>query len=77
MPSGGFCIPLDKRCNHKADCPGGEDELECPPKKCPENHFKCSNDKCVPNVWVCDGDNDCGDGSGTLFCAVVIFTSLT
>ena len=45
------------------DCPGGEDERDCPPKKCPENHFKCSNDKCVPNVWVCDGDNDCGDGS--------------
>ena len=45
------------------DCPGGEDERDCPPKKCPENHFKCANDKCVPNVWVCDGDNDCGDGS--------------
>ena len=66
---GGFCIPLDKRCNHNIgqshplflfkllflyynykftynssiDCPGGEDELDCPPKECPENHFK---------VWI-------------------------
>ena len=32
-------------------------------RRCPENHFKCGNEKCVPAVWVCDGDNDCGDGS--------------
>ena len=63
--SQGFCIPMEKRCNKKRDCPNGEDEDECPPTKCPEDHFKCANDKCIPSVWECDGDNDCGDNTGT------------
>ena len=33
LSSGGFCIPLEKRCNRKADCPGGEDERDCPPTR--------------------------------------------
>ena len=61
-----FCISLDRKCNKVSDCPGGEDEMDCPPKECPVNHYKCANDACVPNVWVCDGDNDCGDNSDEL-----------
>ncbi len=60
----GFCISADKKCNHQVDCPGGEDEVNCPPKVCPKNQYKCNNDKCIPSVWVCDGDNDCGDNTG-------------
>lgn len=57
------CIPAKQRCNKHVDCPGAEDELNCPPVTCPPNQFKCQNDKCIPAVWVCDKDNDCTDNS--------------
>ncbi|XP_050312267.1 prolow-density lipoprotein receptor-related protein 1 isoform X2 [Anthonomus grandis grandis] len=57
------CIPSAQRCNKITNCPLAEDEANCPPVTCPPNQFKCANDKCVPSVWVCDNDNDCGDGS--------------
>ena len=58
-----YCISVDRQCNKVNDCLGGEDEVDCPMKECPVNHYKCDNDACIPNVWVCDGDNDCGDNS--------------
>nr|CAD7434757.1 unnamed protein product [Timema monikensis] len=57
------CISVSKRCDGYTDCFYGEDELDCPPKICPANQYFCSNKKCIPSVWVCDGDNDCGDAS--------------
>ncbi|XP_039297964.1 low-density lipoprotein receptor-related protein 1 [Nilaparvata lugens] len=58
-----FCINLSKRCDGIPDCPNHEDEHDCPPNTCQGNQYACDSGKCIPLVWVCDGDNDCHDGS--------------
>lgn len=30
---------------------------------CLPNYFQCDNGLCIPQNWICDLDNDCGDGS--------------
>lgn len=30
---------------------------------CGPDYFSCNNGLCVPKLWVCDEDDDCGDGS--------------
>ena len=30
---------------------------------CGPDQFQCDNAVCIPRQWVCDRDNDCGDGS--------------
>ena len=42
---------------------------------CSQNHFNCSigNLQCIPWLWVCDGDEDCTDGSdeATALCGLL------
>uniref|UniRef100_A0A3B4ZI59 LDL receptor related protein 8 n=1 Tax=Stegastes partitus TaxID=144197 RepID=A0A3B4ZI59_9TELE len=38
-------------------------------KACPSGEFMCANRKCLATVYVCDGDDDCGDGSDELKCS--------
>lgn len=35
---------------------------------CEPNQFKCNNHKCVLKTWICDSENDCGDGSDEQNC---------
>ena len=41
---------------------------EAPPIfNCQQNQFACHDDGgCIPKKWVCDDDDDCGDGSGKI-----------
>lgn len=34
-----------------------------PNNTCDENAFMCHNKVCIPKQFVCDYDDDCGDGS--------------
>ncbi|KAL4112689.1 hypothetical protein QTP88_016431 [Uroleucon formosanum] len=40
---------------------GGTADLDC--KIIPEDNFYCSNGLCVEWSWICDGRNDCSDGT--------------
>ena len=35
---------------------------------CTSAQYQCHNKLCVSELWVCDGDNDCGDGSDEAHC---------
>ena len=40
----------------------------CRINACPDGTYHCSNGRCVNAGFVCDGQNDCGDGSDELNC---------
>ncbi|XP_037085520.1 prolow-density lipoprotein receptor-related protein 1-like [Pollicipes pollicipes] len=70
----GRCIPRGWVCDMTPDCGAGDlsDEpphCEYPP--CGLNEFKCANGWCRLYSLVCNGHDDCGDGSDELNCAVI------
>lgn len=38
-------------------------------KACPSKDFQCRNGRCVAPIFVCDGDDDCGDASDEEKCS--------
>lgn len=61
-----LCLPKSALCNGTAECPRGEDELNC--SICLLNEFECLNTKCIDQKFVCDADDDCGDMSDEINC---------
>ncbi|XP_063588533.1 sortilin-related receptor-like isoform X2 [Penaeus indicus] len=42
-----------------------------PPLECQQNEFRCSSgNQCIRRWWICDGEEDCGDGSDEDGCDV-------
>ncbi|XP_023233438.1 sortilin-related receptor-like [Centruroides sculpturatus] len=61
--------------SEKCLCPGNylmQPDGFCLPvhSTCSSEQFLCSNELCIPNLWKCDGDNDCGDLSDEVNCAL-------
>ncbi|XP_054273123.1 basement membrane-specific heparan sulfate proteoglycan core protein-like isoform X4 [Macrosteles quadrilineatus] len=48
-------------CDGKPDCPGGDDERDCPTEDCATGEFMCDLTRCIPQSQVCDGEDQCSD----------------
>ncbi|KAI5613605.1 low-density lipoprotein receptor isoform X1, partial [Silurus asotus] len=62
------CISSSWRCDGKADCNNGADELGCVLKNCTADEFRCADGQCISSSFVCDEDADCSDGSDEASC---------
>ncbi|CAG7730677.1 unnamed protein product [Allacma fusca] len=58
------CISERWICDTDRDCPGGEDEIDCP--DCPG--FLCNDGLCLRESDVCDGSKDCVGGEDEVDC---------
>lgn len=52
-------------CHEGSGLVVGSDGKTCVPENstCATDEFICANGRCLRQRWVCDLDNDCGDGS--------------
>uniref|UniRef100_A0A3B4E5T6 EGF-like domain-containing protein n=1 Tax=Pygocentrus nattereri TaxID=42514 RepID=A0A3B4E5T6_PYGNA len=71
IPGGRVCACADNqhldKNNVTCSASAGEEE----PRRCGSEDFQCRNQRCVRAAWICDGDDDCLDGSDEehLICA--------
>ncbi|XP_058975127.1 putative vitellogenin receptor [Musca domestica] len=57
------CLDMSAKCNGTAECPRGEDEVDCG-NICSIYEFHCKTSKeCIRNEFTCDHEKDCADGS--------------
>uniref|UniRef100_A0A3P9JAK6 Uncharacterized protein n=1 Tax=Oryzias latipes TaxID=8090 RepID=A0A3P9JAK6_ORYLA len=58
------------RCGEVVDCEDNSDEENCEALVCKLSHHVCANDStiCLPAEKLCDGTDDCPDGSDEKLC---------
>ena len=39
---------------------------------CTADELRCRNGKCVKRIWICDGEDDCEDGTDELTCGKIL-----
>ncbi|XP_049341186.1 low-density lipoprotein receptor-related protein 1B isoform X1 [Astyanax mexicanus] len=63
VPGGRVCACADNQHldRNNVTCSGSAGEEE--PQLCGSEEFQCKNQRCVRAAWICDGDDDCLDGS--------------
>eukprot|EP00094_Tigriopus_californicus_P007836 TCALIF_07546-PA protein Name:"Similar to Hspg2 Basement membrane-specific heparan sulfate proteoglycan core protein (Mus musculus)" AED:0.27 eAED:0.27 QI:67/0.56/0.38/1/0.8/0.76/26/0/2378 len=62
----GECLKSYERCNYVKDCPGGEDEFNCP---CQTPDLLCGDGStCIESGKVCNGFRDCPTGEDESNC---------
>ena len=44
--------------------------------KCPRTRWQCQNGKCISNYKVCNGEDDCGDGSDEKNCGKLVIMTV-
>jgi len=82
----GSCVHASARCNGVANCDDGSDELLChtsygkpgylsSPFVCPADlntnwHFQCDNGACIEKAGLCNGINNCADGTDEVGCSL-------
>ncbi|XP_033629378.1 low-density lipoprotein receptor-related protein 1-like isoform X2 [Asterias rubens] len=59
-PGGRRCECADGRKLDNDNLSCNDDPAYSKPDIC-DGEFECKNGRCVDKIWVCDGDNDCGD----------------
>lgn len=85
---GGFCLSLTGRCNGHSQCGDGSDEegcfdpdgtaaylgrqFECPSDMNTDVYFQCRNNRCIERIGLCNGFDNCADGSDELQCSAVV-----
>uniref|UniRef100_A0A3B3CG13 Heparan sulfate proteoglycan 2 n=1 Tax=Oryzias melastigma TaxID=30732 RepID=A0A3B3CG13_ORYME len=60
----GTCIPLNYKCDNRADCRDMSDEENC----CRADQATCQSGGCISRDYLCDGEKDCPDGSDEFRC---------